>query len=370
MQANFASGSGLFQNLKLRLGWGQTGNQEFPSGASLERNTITSSGGATRVNFANPDLRWETTQTANIGIDFAIFNNRLTGSIDFFNRTTNDVLYEQTPAAPSPGGTKVWVNLDGDVINKGMEVTLYGTILTNTDMTWNMGANVSFLDNNVEGLVGFYQTGELRGQGFSDVRAQRLISGQPLNVWYLRQFEGLDKNTGQSIYTDGGNTLFYSGSPNPKTLLGFSTDFTFKKWTATINMNGSFGHYVFNNTAASVLGIGNLNGGRNIAKELVGGEVKESIANAPAPSTRNLESGNYFKMANASIAYRVGNLGKAIRNLNLFLTGQNLFVITDYTGFDPEVNTDGGFDGIPSLGIEYIPYPSSRTVQFGISFSL
>ena len=227
-----------------------------------------------------------------------------------------------------------------------------------------------YLDNTVDGLVGFYQTGELRGQGFSDVRAQRLISGQPLNVWYLRQFEGLDKNTGQSIYTDGGNTLFYSGSPNPKTLLGFSTDFSFKKWTATINMNGSFGHYVFNNTAASVLGIGNLNGGRNIARELIGGDVKESIANAPAPSTRNLEKGNYFKMANASIAYRVGNLGKAIRNLNLFLTGQNLFVITDYTGFDPEVNTDGGFDGIPSLGIEYIPYPSSRTVQFGISFSL
>ena len=370
LQEKFASNSGLFQNLKIRAGWGLTGNQEFPSGASLERNTITSSGGATRVNFANPDLVWETTQTTNFGVDFAIFNNRLTGSIDYFTRKTEDVLYEQTPAAPSPQGTKVWVNLDGEVVNKGLEISLYGTVINNADMTWNMGANASFLDNNVEGLVGFYQTGELRGQGFSDVRAQRLISGQPLNVWYLRQFEGLDKNTGQSIYTDGGNTLFYSGSPNPKTLLGFSTDFTYKKWTATINMNGSFGHYVFNNTAASVLGIGNLNGGRNVAKEIIGGDVKESIANAPAPSTRNLEKGNYFKMANASIAYRVGNVGKAIRNLNLFLTGQNLFVITDYTGFDPEVNTDGGFDGIPSLGIEYIPYPSSRTVQFGVSFSL
>ncbi len=370
LQEKFASNSGLFQNLKVRVGWGQTGNQEFPSGASLERNTITSSGGATRVNFANPDLVWETTQTSNVGVDFAIFNNRLTGSIDYFNRKTKDVLYEQTPAAPSPQGTKVWVNLDGEVINKGLEVSLYGTLISNQDMVWNMGANASFLDNVVEGLVGFYQTGELRGQGFSDVRGQRLISGQPLNVWYLRRFEGLDKNTGQSIYADGGNTLFYSGSPNPKTLLGFSTDFSYKKWTATINMNGSFGHYVFNNTAASVLGIGNLNGGRNIAKAIVGGDVKESIANAPAPSTRNLEKGNYFKMANASIAYRVGNVGKVIRNLNLFLTGQNLFVITDYTGFDPEVNTDGGFDGIPSLGIEYIPYPSSRTVQFGVSFSL
>ena len=140
---NLPPGRALFQNLKLRLGWGQTGNQEFPSGASLERNTITSSGGATRVNFANPDLVWETTQTVNVGVDFAIFNNRLTGSIDYFNRKTQDVLYEQTPAAPSPRGTKVWVNLDGEVINKGVEVTLYGTIITNADMTWNMGANVS-----------------------------------------------------------------------------------------------------------------------------------------------------------------------------------------------------------------------------------
>ena len=366
---DFMSSTGFINTLKLRVGWGETGNQEFPSGASLERNVVTQSGGATRVNFANPDLRWETSQTTNAGIDFVLFNSRLTGSIDYFYKKTQDVLYEQTPAQPSPGGTKVWVNLDGDVINNGVEITLYGSIINNADFAWNLGTNISFLDNNVEGLVGFYQTGDLRGQGFSDVRAQRLVSGQPLNVWYLRRFEGLDKNTGQSIYTDDGATLFYSGSPNPKTLLGISTDLSYKKWTATIAMNGTFGHYVFNNTAASVLGIGNL-GTRNIAKELLGGDVQEAISNAPAPSTRNLEKGNYLKMANASIAYRVGNVGKSIRNLNIFLTGQNLFVITDYTGFDPEVNTDGGFDGIPSLGIEYIPYPSSRTVQLGVTFSL
>ncbi len=140
----------------------------------------------------------------------------------------------------------------------------------------------------------------LEARVFSDVSGQRLVSGQPLNVWYLRRFEGLDKNTGQSIYADGGNTLFYSGSPNPKMLLGLTSDFSYKKFTASINMNGTFGHYLFNNTAASVLGIGNL-GTRNIAKDLIGGSVKEAISNAPAPSTRNLEKGNYIKMANASI---------------------------------------------------------------------
>jgi iron complex outermembrane receptor protein len=83
-----------------------------------------------------------------------------------------------------------------------------------------------------------------------------------------------------------------------------------------------------------------------------------------------LEKGNYVKMANASINYRLGNLGKSFRNVNLTLTGQNLFVLTNYSGFDPEVNTDAGVDGIPSLGVEYIPYPSARTILFGINFSL
>jgi iron complex outermembrane receptor protein len=124
---------------------------------------------------------------------------------------------------------------------------------------------------------------------------------------------------------------------------------------------------VYNNTAATVVSIGNL-GVRNIAKGI--DVTTESLANAPTPSTRYLEKGNYLKLTNASISYRVGNVGKSIRNLNISLTGQNLFVITNYTGFDPEVNTDGGFDGIPSLGIEYIPYPSARSVQLGINFSL
>jgi iron complex outermembrane receptor protein len=288
--------------------------------------------------------------------------------VDYFYKKTTDVLFEQTLVQPGPSG-RIWINLPGYVLNKGAEITLFGSVLRSSTMAWNVGVNASFLENSVTGLLDSYETGELRGQGFSGVRGQRVVAGQPLNVWYLRRFEGLDKATGQSIYADGGNTLYYSGSPNPRTLLGVSTDFTYKKFSATVNMNGTFGHYVFNNTAASVLGIGNL-GTRNIAKGLVGGDVKEAISNAPAPSTRNLEKGNYVKMANASIGYRVGNIGKNIRNLYISLTGQNLFVLTNYTGFDPEVNTEGGVDGIPSLGIEYIPYPSARTVQLGINFSL
>lgn len=365
----FLANNNFINNLKLRLGWGQTGNQEFPSGASLSRFVVRGGGGGfTQTNYGNADLKWETSTTTNVGIDFSLFKDRLSGSVDYFYKKTTDVLFEQTIAQPAPSG-KIWVNLDGYVLNKGLEVTLTGNLKRSKDIIWNAGTNISFLKNNVSGLKGFYETGALRGQGFSNVVAQRVVAGQPLNVWYLRRFEGLDKSTGQSIYTDGGNTLFYSDSPNPDVLLGISTDFSYKKFTATLNMNGTFGHYIFNNTAASVLGIGNL-GTRNIAKNLIGGSVKEALSNAPAPSTRNLEKGNYLKMTNATISYRVGNVGKSLRNLNISLTGQNLFVITNYTGFDPEVNTDGGVGGIPSIGIEYIPYPSARTILLGISFSL
>ncbi|MEJ0104815.1 MAG: SusC/RagA family TonB-linked outer membrane protein [Bacteroidota bacterium] len=368
---SFLRGSNVFNSLKLRLGWGKTGNQEFPSGASLNRFTLPSNGTVSRANWANPDLKWESSSTTNAGIDFSVLDNRLTGTIDYFYKKTTNVLFEQTLVQPGPSG-KIWVNLDGYVLNKGVEISLYGAIIKGSDLNWNLGTNISFLQNTVNGLKGYYETGELRGQGFSDVRGQRITNGQPLNVWYLGVFEGIDKATGQSIYQGGdpGNKS-YLGSPNPKTLLGISTDVSYKKFTVSINMNGTFGHYLFNNTAATVLGIGNL-GNRNIAKSVLSdaGGAQEAISNAPAPTNRYLEKGNYVKLANATLSYRIGNINNVIRNLNISLTGQNLFVITKYTGFDPEVNTDGGYNGIPSIGIEYVPYPSARTVILGVNFSL
>lgn len=369
----FLKSSTFVNNLKVRASWGKTGNQEFISGASLNRlqlnyNSRIIGGDARQVNFGNADLKWETSTTTNVGIDFSILKSRLSGSVDYFYKKTTDVLFEQNIASPAPNG-KIWINLPGYVLNKGIEIMLTAAVVQSKDINWNIGGNASFLQNTVQGLKGFYETGELRGQGFSNVRGQRLVNGQPLNVWYLRRFEGIDKGTGQSVYSDGGSTLYYSGSPNPKMLLGLTTDVSYKNFTATLNMNGTFGHYLFNNTAASVLGIGNLPT-RNIAKALIGTGVKEAISNAPSPSTRNLESGNYIKMANATLSYRIGNIGKSIRNLNISLTGQNLFIITKYSGFDPEVNTDAGFGGIPSLGVEYIPYPSARTFLIGVNFSL
>ncbi|WP_300599378.1 SusC/RagA family TonB-linked outer membrane protein [Niabella sp.] len=373
----FLKGNTTINNLKLRAGWGRTGNQEFPSGASRDRFTFTSQT-ITQVNFKNPDLKWETSSTLNAGIDFGLFDNRVSGSVDVFDKKTKDALFERTLAGMAPAG-RIWVNLDGEVENKGIELALSGDLVRNSTITWNLGVNATFLKNNVTGLPGYYETGALRGQGFSGVLGQRMVNNQPLNVWYLAKFAGIDPSTGMSMYESLNGTAasnvdpainkFYLGSPNPTKLLGLSTLFTYKKFSASVNMNGAFGHYLFNNTLATVLGMNNLPT-RNISSDLFNKSIKESTSNSAAPSNRYLEKGNYLKLSNATLRYNIGNIGSTIRNLSISLTGQNLLVFTKYRGFDPEVNTDGAVNGVPSLGIEYLPYPPARSFLLGVNFSL
>jgi iron complex outermembrane receptor protein len=196
--------------------------------------------------------------------------------------------------------------------------------------------------------------------------SQRLANGQPLNAWYLRQYEGLGEN-GVSKYTDN-EALAFVGDPNSDLQLGLTTSLTAGKLTLDLSANGEFGHTIFNNTRMSVLPITNL-GTRNIDASLIGGSIQESTANAIKGSSRYLESGDYMKLTNARLSYNLGNLGKNLRNAVLYVQGTNLLVFTNYTGFDPEVNTVNTANGLPSFGIEYIPYPSARTFIVGANFS-
>jgi len=135
-----------------------------------------------------------------------------------------------------------------------------------------------------------------------------------------------------------------------------------------LNFNGAFGHQIYNNTANTVLPIGNL-GSRNIDAALLNQKPLESTANPIKASSRYLEEGAYMKLANATIAYNIGDISNGIRNLKVGITGQNLLVFTAYTGFDPEVNTVNVVDGVPSFGIEYTPYPSARTILLNLTAS-
>jgi TonB-linked SusC/RagA family outer membrane protein len=363
---NFLRSNKTISNLKLRASWGQTGNQEFPSGVAVRRVNIGTLDNTSVANFENPDVKWETNTMWNVGVDFGLFDNRLTGTVDYFNRKTTDPLFSATPIAPAPSSGVIWQNLDASILNSGFELSLNWAVIRNENLTWNIGGNIAFLKNEVQDLKGSYQTGGLHGQGISGATSQLIVADQPLNVYYLRKFEGIDKGTGQSIYAEN-EKLFYSGSPNPKQIYGITTDLNWKKLFAVANFNGAAGHYLYNNTANSVINVGNL-GTRNIDARIPGSG--EDLSNAIAPSTRYLEKGDYLKLANMTVGYKIGNLGKAFKNVTVTLTGQNLFVITGFNGFDPEVNVDKNVGGIPSAGIEYIPYPSSRTILFGVQFGL
>lgn len=355
--------------LKLRAGWGKTGNQEFPAGAAQERYAFTGPLTIRLANAANPNLKWQSDKQTNVGLDFGLFKGRLSGSIDYFNKVTTDLLYPQDPIYPaSPDAAVQWTNLPGKITNKGVEIALNAVLISKPDVTWSIGGNVSFIKNNVSNMTGFIQTGMLNGPGLSDVNLEVIQNGLPLFAMNTKQFEGLDAN-GLSKYTNDGFSLFYLGNPNPKTILGLNTSVNYKKLTFSANLNGAFGQKIYNNTRTSIVPISNL-GTKNIAKGLVNPGHLESLANPISASSRYIENGNYLKLANATITYNVGNISNVIHNMNVFFTGQNLLVITKYKGFDPEVNTDKSINGVPSAGIEFTPYPSARIFNFGINFSL
>jgi len=355
-QNDFAS------NLKLRLGWGKTGNQEFPAGASQRRYNV-SFGSISRDQLENPDLKWETSTTTNAGIDFTVWRNRISGSVDYFRKSTEDILFLKDAADPVIGGGKKWVNLPGEVLNTGVEVSLNANILNNQTFTWDFGVNATFLKNELRNFGAPLETGEISGQGLSEVRSQLFADGQPLNVFYLKTYQGIDKASGIGIVPDEKS---YVGDPNPDVLLGISTRATYGKFGLEINMNGAFGHQIYNNTANAILTINNIGAGKNTTAEALA--AGESLASPLGASTRYLEDGNYLKMANATLSYRLGNV-HFVKAANIFITGQNLFVITKYSGFDPEVNTDKTYQDLPSFGIEYTPYPSARTITLGVNFS-
>ena len=359
--------------LKIRVGYGKTGNQEFPSGSSQQRYNITYSSGEQSlvgVNNENTKLKWQADEQTNIGADFSFFGNKISGSIDYFNKTTTDLLFPQIPLVPANAGVTVtWVNLPGKITNKGVELSLNANIIQKEDISWSLGGNATFIKNEVQDIVGVIKTGSLSGQGLSGVTLEVIQNGLPLFAMVTREFTGLDPS-GFSTYTDDGFSYYYVGNPNPNVILGLSTSFSYKKFSVTANFNGSLGQDIYNNTANSVLPIANLGTGRNIASELLNNPIQESLANPIAASSRYIEKGDYLKLANATLNYNVGNIGKSIKGLNLFVNGQNLFVITKYTGFDPEVNVDKNINGVPSAGIEYVSYPTARTFNFGVNFSL
>lgn len=376
---DFMKNSTIFNSLKLRVGYGETGNQEFnPVDAALQTQTYNSYQNSSVNHYGNPDLKWETVTSTDAGFDFSILKGRVWGSFDYFNKKTSNPILDFAISQPTAGTGTIFKNMDGTqaqkgwVTNIGEEFAVGATIVEKSDFTWDVNVNATFVKNkfhspDLSDVPYIKNTGGLHGQGASGAYSEAIADNQPVDVFYLKPFTGFDKATGLATYGNNGSPVF-AGDPNPTAYYGISTNLTYKKWSLAISMHGNSGNKIYNNTAMSVLNISNIVGGRNIASNLVGNG--ESTANPITPSTRFLESGNYLKLGNATINYNAGNLGRFIKNANIYVSGSNLFVITKYTGFDPEVNIDKSLNGIPSLGVDYIGYPTARTIIFGVNFSL
>jgi iron complex outermembrane receptor protein len=368
---NFMKDNNLFSSLDLRATWGITGSQDFPAGASIDQYSFGSYGSAKQINAGNPNLKWESTTQYDFGFDFSLFKGRVYGTFDYYNKNKTNILFQGIVIQPAPAGATVWYNLPGHLVNDGIEVSVGAEIVQHKDFSWDLSVNFATNHNIIKDFynpgstkpIAIY-TGQINGQGVSGTLGQIITNNQPVDEFYLKPFQGFDQKGNQII---GANPQF-AGNPNPGQLFGVTTTLRYKKLSLTINGGGASGFVIYNNTATSVTNISGIAQGRNI--DLNAYNSKEQPSSGVGASSRFLEDGTYFKLRNASLSYNVGNIGNYVKNLNVFASGTNLFVITGFSGFDPEVNIDKSNNGYPSSSIEYIPYPTPRSFVIGINFGL
>ncbi len=368
----------VFSDLKLRAGYGITGNQEIPSNQYIERTrfgvgTIDNNGdfipgGQGAVAFNNPDLQWEETTQLNFGLDFGFLDNRVRGSIDLYRKVTSDLLIQVTSAQPAVNPF-VFRNLDADVINQGVEFLINATVVENENFFWDSSFNIAFNDNKVENYdQAPLDTGAIDGPGLTGAFAQRIANNQPLYAYFLREFIGFDEN-GIAQYVGGvDNQKFTGDSPLPDFTLGFSNTFKYKNFDLNLFLTGQFGHKIYNNNANALFTVANLSQGRNVSADTAALIGTEDPFNAGDVSTRFLESGDFLRLQDVTLGYNfdVAN-SKVLESLRLYLNAQNLFVITDYSGQDPEVSVNKQINGVPSIGIDYTAFPRARTFSLGLN---
>ena len=357
---------GVFSDLKLRAGYGVTGNSEgFPINQSITTYIPNKgSGGIAKENVSNPDLKWESTTSYNVGLDWAVLKGRLSGAIDYFYKGTNNLLFPLPAPQPDVATTK-WTNLDANIVNKGVEFTLNYDVLSGKKLSWDISANATFLKNVVQSLsITTAYTGNVYGQGLSGAYIQPITVGYPLYGFFLNEFKGFDASGNNILGAD----KVYSGSPFPKATWGITNSFSYGDWNASIFINGQNGGYIFNNTALALGGNPAIKQGNNTDKRWI--DDKESFSNGLTPSTRFLEKSDFVRLSNLVISRNVKVNSKTIKGLNVSLSGQNLFLISNYKGLDPEVtNPNASANGIPSSGIDYISYPKARTFTLGLNAS-
>ena len=381
-------------NLKLRGGWGQTGNQEIPSKITQPLFTASVSGttsypldngssyspGITYSRLANPDIQWEVSTQSNVGLDFAFLNGALSGSVDVFNKVSSNILLEIIPSDPVQPASSVWANVANmQINNSGVELDLDYKLTTAGGWKYNVGGNLTLIKNEVvNSPYTVIQSGGASGSGLTSATINGYVNGQPIGTFFLKDFTGVDAK-GVSTYrdTDGDGIVsdkdrISAGSALPSTQYNFFGNVAYKGFDLSLQFNGVSGNMIYDNTANNAFYKLKISKNNNVIPAAYA-LANESTSNAAPVSTRYLKDGAFVRLNNTTLGYSFDTqkmgINKWISTARLSVTGQNLWIATAYDGYDPEVNKNASDAGISSYGIDYLSYPKAKTIIFGLNLT-
>lgn len=387
-QENFFKNIGVIKTLKLRGSYGIAGNSLgfeplttkliYGKVGQFYYNSSPREGAYGAIQNENPDLRWEKTATTNIGLDFGLFNGRLTGSVDLYDKKTTDLILTfpvDNNLFPAP----LYTANVGKLSNKGIEVVLNGTPVSTDNFSWTTGFNLAHNQNKVISLsddsrfnIEDRNTVSPDGAGQSGVTLQILKPGEPIGTFFTFKYAGKDANGVSQYYDAAGNmtktpltkTDYYIlGNAQPKALLGWSNNLRYKNFDLSVFMRAVLGVKIMNVTRADLFRPSTAQF-TNIPVEV----ENESPAdfNSYKYSSRFLENGSYLRLDNATLGYTFKKgIIPGVNSIRLYTTANNLFVITGYKGIDPEINQGGTAPGVDTNNF----YPKTRTFLFGLNVS-
>ncbi|MBB6369745.1 SusC/RagA family TonB-linked outer membrane protein [Chryseobacterium shigense] len=372
---DFLAGNKILSELKLRGGWGQSGNASgIPpySHYNLERvSRVGPDGIWNTYQWDSSDLGWETTTDTNVGLDFGFLNNKIKLTADAYKRKTKNLI---VPIRMGSLGN-ILKNV-GDMENQGLELGLNTQNFKGENFSWNTNFNISFTKNKVTSLK--YQP-NIDKANIETVGATlvRFTPGQPISSFYGYQVSHVDSQTGDLVYKDlNGNGIFdpndrtIIGNPNPDFSFGFTNNFSYKNWYLDVLVTGSYGGEIYN---ASRFDLEMMNDFKNQSTAVLNrwttpGQItntpRANSATAQYVSDRFVEDGSFIRIKSATLGYNFLTPFKGVSKINLYVTGQNLLTWTNYTGFDPEVNAFNTTNGVS--GVDYGTYPQVRTFIFGL----
>jgi TonB-linked SusC/RagA family outer membrane protein len=382
-EESFLANNSTLSFLKLRASYGLTGNAEIANFSSLGLFTASAYGGFAGqrpTQLPNPDLKWEQTAQLDIGFDFGFFNDRLSGEVDYYIKKTNDLLLNVN--LPGSSGFDTQIQNIGELENKGLEFVVNSSNLIGV-FKWNTSFNIAANRNKITNL----QDQIIQGDFLS-----RAVEGEPIGIFFGPQYAGVDPANGDALYyiqnSDGTTTtsndynsatFMKIGNPNPDYIAGITNTFSYKGIDLSLLFQGVFGNEVYNGGGKFMSANGDFFDNQT-KDQLERWQNPGDITDVPqarllggngiGESSRYVSDGSYVRLKTATLGYNLpaALISKAyLSNVRVYLSAQNLLTITDYKGWDPEVNADSFADNNVNQGIDFYSAPQPRTITFGIN---